>query len=187
MSAPPTAFAESGYPGSVPMPRGARPGERRGDRANVPCPPASSTTAAPATAIATRITATPAFATGMEEVASIADVGGYGTGFAVETTGHACSTPESRRQGRPRLSPPWAWAISRLSRCTMFGPIPALAAAAIAAICGIDPFPCDPDRDRLPHIAASGDDGCGDGSSSRGSGAWRHGRSRRGRSSRRCR
>ena len=23
-----------------------------------------------------------------------------------------------------------------------------------------NPFPCDPDRDRLPHIAASGDDGC---------------------------
>jgi hypothetical protein len=31
--------------------------------------------------------ATPTFATGMEEVASIADAGGYGTRFAVETTG----------------------------------------------------------------------------------------------------
>jgi hypothetical protein len=33
--------------------------------------------------------ATPTFATGMEEVASIADAGGHGTRFAVETTGHA--------------------------------------------------------------------------------------------------
>jgi hypothetical protein len=47
--------------------------------------------------------ATPTFATGMEEVASIADAEGYRTGFAVETTGHACCTPESRRQARPRV------------------------------------------------------------------------------------
>ena len=54
-------------------------------------------------AAATGQSATPTFATGMEEVASIADAEGYRTGFAVETTGHACCTPESRRQARPRV------------------------------------------------------------------------------------
>jgi hypothetical protein len=54
-------------------------------------------------AAATGQSATPTFATGMEEVASIADAEGYRAGLAVETTGHACCTPESRRQARPRV------------------------------------------------------------------------------------
>jgi DNA helicase II / ATP-dependent DNA helicase PcrA len=49
--------------------------------------------------------ATPTFVTGMEEVASIADAGGYGTRFAVETIGRARSTPIS---GRRPPSPLWA-------------------------------------------------------------------------------
>jgi hypothetical protein len=39
-----------------------------------------------------------------------------------------------------------------------------------------NPFPCGPDRDRLSHIAASGDDGCDGGSSSQVLGARRRGR-----------
>jgi hypothetical protein len=43
--------------------------------------------------------ATPSFATGMEEVASIADEGGHGTRFAVETTGPCPQYPSKPPRG----------------------------------------------------------------------------------------
>jgi hypothetical protein len=50
-----------------------------------------------------RAAPTPTFATGMEEVASIADAGRYGTRFGVETTGPARSTPASCRRAPDRV------------------------------------------------------------------------------------
>jgi hypothetical protein len=52
--------------------------------------------------------ATPTFATGMEEVASIADAGWHGTRFAAETTGHARRSQQAAARvdrGHLRLGP----------------------------------------------------------------------------------